>query len=222
MEKNKIKNPIIILLVLPIRFYQIFISPLLAPSCRFYPSCSQYCMESLEKFGFFKGLYFSFLRLKKCHPFGKSGFDPVRENIVFNTISLINIKKHRKENLYVNLPNNLINYREDKYSGTQHFGIFRDGRLVSGLTLIKDRSDNLSKSLQIRGMFTINNEKKKGYGSMLLKEILIKCKKDKIEFIWCNSRISAIEFYKKNKFKETGKEFNINFLGNHKKLIRKL
>ncbi len=97
MEKNKIKNPIIILLVLPIRFYQIFISPLLAPSCRFYPSCSQYCMESLEKFGFFKGLYFSFLRLKKCHPFGKSGFDPVRENIVFNTISLINIKKHRKK-----------------------------------------------------------------------------------------------------------------------------
>ena len=80
MEKVRLKNPILIILVFSIRLYQILISPILGPKCRFYPSCSQYCIESLKKFGLFKGIFFSVIRLKECHPYGKSGFDPVREN----------------------------------------------------------------------------------------------------------------------------------------------
>ena len=49
-----------------IRFYQICISPLLAPRCRFYPTCSQYALEAVKKYG-----------LLKCHPFHKGGYDPV-------------------------------------------------------------------------------------------------------------------------------------------------
>ena len=222
MEKIKIKNPVIILLVFPIRIYQIFISPYIAPSCRFYPSCSQYCLESLQKFGFFKGIYYSLMRLKECHPFGKSGFDPVKENLKFREISLFLIKKYRKENLYFNLSKNLADYKEDKYKETKHFAIYKDERVVSGLTLIKDISDFQNKSFQIRGMFTTKYEKEKGYGSMLIEKIIIKLRKDKIKFLWCNSRILAIEFYKKNKFKETGKEFHIKLLGKHKKLTRKI
>jgi len=60
-----------------IKFYQIFISPLLGSNCRFQPTCSEYCMDSLKMWGFFKGLYLSLRRIMKCHPWGGKGYDPV-------------------------------------------------------------------------------------------------------------------------------------------------
>lgn len=65
------------LLVLPIRFYQIAISPLLGPSCRFTPTCSEYARQAILKHGPFKGLYLAVRRLLRCHPWGGSGYDPV-------------------------------------------------------------------------------------------------------------------------------------------------
>jgi len=63
--------------VLIIKIYQKFISPVLLPSCRFSPTCSQYSIESLNKHGLLKGLWLSLKRISKCHPFGGSGYDPV-------------------------------------------------------------------------------------------------------------------------------------------------
>ena len=57
--------------------YQKLISPLLPPTCRFYPTCSQYAKEALIKHGFAKGTFFALKRLLKCHPFHPGGFDPV-------------------------------------------------------------------------------------------------------------------------------------------------
>ncbi|PKR78732.1 membrane protein insertion efficiency factor YidD [Halalkalibacillus sediminis] len=65
--------------ILLIRGYQKFISPMLGPSCRFHPTCSQYSLTSFERFGVFKGLYLSIKRILKCHPFHPGGFDPVPE-----------------------------------------------------------------------------------------------------------------------------------------------
>ena len=65
------------LLLLPIRFYRAYISPLKPPSCRFTPTCSQYAMEAILKHGPFKGLYLSVRRILRCHPWGGSGYDPV-------------------------------------------------------------------------------------------------------------------------------------------------
>jgi len=65
------------LLVLPIRFYQVAISPLLGPSCRFTPTCSEYARQAILKHGPFKGLYLAIRRLLRCHPWGGSGYDPV-------------------------------------------------------------------------------------------------------------------------------------------------
>jgi len=162
------------------------------------------------------------MRLKECHPFGKSGFDPVRENIEFKGISLKEIQKLRKINLYSNNLGKLSNYKEDAFKKTKHYGIFKDDRLVSGLTLIENTKDLKEKNVQIRGMFTIKSEMKRGYGSMLIKNVIIKSKQNKIKTIWCNARISALRFYKRNKFIEVGDKFNIPLIGAHKKLTRKL
>lgn len=67
------------LLILIVRFYRYFISPLFPPSCRHYPTCSQYAIEALEKRGLFVGSYLAAVRILKCNPFFKGGYDPVPE-----------------------------------------------------------------------------------------------------------------------------------------------
>ena len=61
-----------------ISFYQRYLSPLKAPACRFYPSCSQYAIDSLRKYGLLRGFCLSLWRLLKCHPFHPGGYDPVK------------------------------------------------------------------------------------------------------------------------------------------------
>ena len=64
-------------LVLLVRFYQWFISPLLPKNCRYEPTCSHYMVESLQVHGIFRGLWMGLKRIGKCHPWGGSGYDPV-------------------------------------------------------------------------------------------------------------------------------------------------
>jgi len=61
-----------------IRFYRKALSPLKLPTCRFYPSCSEYSLECVKKYGVVKGALKSIARILKCHPFHPGGFDPVR------------------------------------------------------------------------------------------------------------------------------------------------
>ncbi|TYS08953.1 membrane protein insertion efficiency factor YidD [Bacillus subtilis] len=65
------------LAILSIRLYQKAISPLFPPTCRFYPTCSNYGLEAFQKFGFIKGGWLLTKRLLKCHPFHPGGFDSV-------------------------------------------------------------------------------------------------------------------------------------------------
>lgn len=75
--KNIIKNGLRNVLILLVKFYRKFISPLKQPSCIYTPTCSSYALEALNRFGFFKGGYLSLKRILRCHPFSKGGFDPV-------------------------------------------------------------------------------------------------------------------------------------------------
>ena len=60
-----------------VNFYRQCISPLTPPACRFTPTCSQYAIEAIEKYGPFKGGWLAFKRILRCNPFGGSGYDPV-------------------------------------------------------------------------------------------------------------------------------------------------
>jgi len=60
-----------------IKIYQLLISPLLGPQCRFTPSCSNYALQALQKYGLFKGFWLSVKRISRCHPWGGHGEDPV-------------------------------------------------------------------------------------------------------------------------------------------------
>jgi len=60
-----------------IRLYQHGLSPLMPPSCRFTPSCSEYTYQAVAKYGVLRGLFFGFSRLLRCHPFSAGGYDPV-------------------------------------------------------------------------------------------------------------------------------------------------
>ena len=66
------------LLIMLIRFYQMLISPYLGANCRFYPTCSAYAIDVLQKYGVLKGSFLAMKRLLRCQPFCKGGYDPVR------------------------------------------------------------------------------------------------------------------------------------------------
>ncbi len=64
-------------MLLTIRFYRLFLSPLKPQVCRFYPSCSQYMYDAIEKYGAGKGSWMGIRRIMRCHPFNPGGYHPV-------------------------------------------------------------------------------------------------------------------------------------------------
>ena len=66
------------IIILGIKLYRKYISPIKRPCCRFYPTCSQYTLEAIEKYGALKGSIMGVKRILRCHPFNKGGFDPVK------------------------------------------------------------------------------------------------------------------------------------------------
>jgi putative membrane protein insertion efficiency factor len=69
------------LVILLIRSYQVALSPLVPPRCRFYPTCSCYAVEAIERYGVLRGGLMALKRLLRCHPFGRGGYDPVPRDL---------------------------------------------------------------------------------------------------------------------------------------------
>ena len=63
--------------VLVLRMYQKYVSPMLGMNCRFVPSCSEYAVQAVQKYGVRRGLYLALRRILRCNPFGKFGYDPI-------------------------------------------------------------------------------------------------------------------------------------------------
>ena len=68
-----------LIFIFPIKLYQLFISPMLPNTCRHLPTCSDYTIEAIQKFGVLKGIYKGTVRILRCNPLGTSGFDPVKK-----------------------------------------------------------------------------------------------------------------------------------------------
>ncbi|MCD6082918.1 membrane protein insertion efficiency factor YidD [Candidatus Aerophobetes bacterium] len=64
--------------IMLISFYQRYISPLHPPCCRFYPTCSEYTRQAIEKYGLIKGIYLGMRRIMRCHPLNPGGYDPLK------------------------------------------------------------------------------------------------------------------------------------------------
>ncbi|MDE5563887.1 MAG: membrane protein insertion efficiency factor YidD [Oscillospiraceae bacterium] len=84
------------LLMLLIRIYRKCISPLFPPCCRYYPSCSAYALTAVERFGALKGTVLAALRLLRCHPWARGGFDEVPEEVSWRKINYYYIKNREK------------------------------------------------------------------------------------------------------------------------------
>jgi len=70
---------------LPIRAYQYAISPMLGPRCRYYPSCSEYAVQAIERYGILRGLVLAGWRVLRCNPFSRGGYDPVEAQRLFRS-----------------------------------------------------------------------------------------------------------------------------------------
>jgi uncharacterized protein len=71
------------LFVLPIRLYQLLLSPLVGERCKYYPSCSEYAVQAIGRFGILRGLVLASWRLLRCNPWSRGGYDPVEEQRLF-------------------------------------------------------------------------------------------------------------------------------------------
>ena len=98
-----------------IRFYQIAISPLLGPRCRYIPTCSQYSLEAVPSYGAVRGVWLATRRICRCHPWGGSGYDPVPQK----AIRFISFQQIDSQTLHVVVPfrDRLLNRNHFNYLG---------------------------------------------------------------------------------------------------------
>jgi len=165
----------------------------------------------------------SIKRILRCHPWGNFGYDPVLKNkkLKIKKVSKFVLQRFRKKYLYKGLSNDFSKYEEDNLKTTIHLALLIEDEVISGLTLIKTKF-NKNDAFQIRGMFTITDFCYRGYGSKLVEYVKSKFLINEIKYLWCNSRSEAINFYKKNDFREKGNFFLKNQIGKHKKLYFQL
>ncbi len=71
------------LAILPIRAYQVLLSPMIGDRCKYYPSCSEYAAQAINRYGILRGLVLAGWRLLRCNPWSRGGFDPVEEQRLF-------------------------------------------------------------------------------------------------------------------------------------------
>jgi len=115
-------------------------------------------------------------------------------------------------------------FEGDESEDTVHFAVFKDNSIIGGVSLIKNNTNNIksSSNIQLRGMAVYKNYQKNKAGSLLIKKVESYCKKNNIDFIWMNARSEALEFYLKNGYIKTKKSFNIEGIGEHYFLQKKI
>ncbi len=107
-------------------------------------------------------------------------------------------------------------FEGDHHKNTFHLGLFHEKKLVSAVSFMKNRHPDLKgKQYQLRGMATLESFQKKGYGKLLLEKAEMILKEKDTGLVWCNARVRATDFYKKQGFTIHGNEFDIPLIGGH-------
>ncbi|MCC8146514.1 MAG: membrane protein insertion efficiency factor YidD [Bacteroidales bacterium] len=75
--KKQLRDIVVFIVLIPVWFYRACISPLIPASCRYTPTCSEYTIQAVKKYGPFKGGWLAIKRISRCHPWGGHGYDPV-------------------------------------------------------------------------------------------------------------------------------------------------
>lgn len=127
------------LLILPIKFYQKGISPLLPPSCRYYPTCSTYMIQAIEKHGALLGLLMGCARILRCNPFVRGGYDPVGDHF--------SLRRNKNPKKWINIGGYTLSKKE------RNIQIIENEKMVNGnLVLELTIQDEVIGSVKQDGM----------------------------------------------------------------------
>lgn len=112
-------------------------------------------------------------------------------------------------------------FEEDNFETTFHLGVFKNKELLCVATFIMNSTETLvGKQYQLRGMATSLTSRGKGFGKLLLTYATKELENRKIEYLWCNARTEAINFYEKNQFQIMGEQFLVEKVGSHYKMFK--
>lgn len=139
-------------------------------------------------------------------------------------ISSEEIRTLRHKVLRQGKPFSTTTYQRDNCIETFHLAFMKDNVPISCATFYPENTSLISskRAYRLRGMATIKEHRKKGYGKKIMSKAIEEIKKRKGNFLWCNARLVAVEFYKKLGFSSKGEQFNISDIGPHYFMYKKL
>lgn len=139
-------------------------------------------------------------------------------------ISSEEIRTLRHKVLRQGKPFSTTTYQRDNCIETFHLAFMKDNVPISCATFYPENTSLISskRAYRLRGMATIKEHRKKGYGKKIMSKAIEEIKKRKGDFLWCNARLVAVEFYKKLGFSSKGEQFNISDIGPHYFMYKKL
>ena len=139
-------------------------------------------------------------------------------------ISSEEIRTLRHKVLRQGKPFSTTTYQRDNCIKTFHLAFMKYNVPISCATFYPENTSLISskRAYRLRGMATIKEHRKKGYGKKIMSKAIEEIKKRKGNFLWCNARLVAVEFYKKLGFSSKGEQFNISDIGPHYFMYKKL
>ena len=139
-------------------------------------------------------------------------------------ISSEEIRTLRHKVLRQGKPFSTTTYQRDNCIETFHLAFMKDNVPIRCATFYPENTSLISskRAYRLRGMATIKEHRKKGYGKKIMSKAIEEIKKRKGDFLWCNARLVAVEFYKKLGFSSKGEQFNISDIGPHYFMYKKL
>lgn len=145
-------------------------------------------------------------------------------SLILKKVKSIDLYPFRNKVLRNNKGIQYCKFEGDENIDSVHFAVFNHNSIVGGVSLIKNGTNKIKSlnNIQLRGMGVYEAFQKNKIGTLLIEKVELYCIKNNIEFIWMNARLEATAFYLKNGYTKTKKSFNIEGIGEHYFLFKKI